>query len=255
MVIECTRGNTPSQPGFSWEEEIDRLAKSILETFDQGGSVLIPCFALGKMQEVLKVFHDLMEDHFLPRQTIYVSGLGQSYNEIYDDLAHHDPRVCPGFKLGKNLDLTVLNPKEAANMQLGKGRLMLVSSGMMTRHTMSYKMAQRMAHDERHSIFFVGYVDPDSPAGRVKAAKQGGRADFGGEVGEVHLQCNIDSFDLTSHCNREHMLDYVRRVHPQQVLLVHGETPGLDWFRQEINKHLPECKVTVPPSGETIQLG
>ena len=34
-------------------------------------------------------------------------------------------------------------------------------------------LAKRMIGDERQSIFFVGYADPDSPAGRLKKAKQG----------------------------------------------------------------------------------
>lgn len=255
LIMECTRGSTPSQPHSSWEEEIDRLAKSIQETYEKGGSVLIPCFALGKTQEVLKVLHDLIHNGLLPRQPIYISGLANSYNEIYDELAHIHPRVCPGFKLEKSMDLVVLEQRAAAKMQLGKGKLFLLSSGMMTPHTSSYKMAVKMAHDPKHSIFFVGYADPDSPAGKVKVAGQGGKADFGGEVGMMDLQCRVDSFDLTSHCNREHMLDYVMRVRPHQVLLVHGETNSLQWFEQEIKKQIPDCKVTIPPSGETIELG
>jgi predicted metal-dependent RNase len=198
--------------------------------------------------------HDLIRNELLPRQPIYISGLANSYNEIYDELANAHPRVCPGFKLEKNLDLIVLEQREVAKMALGKGKLLLLSSGMMTPHTTSYKMAVRMAHDPKHSIFFVGYVDPDSPAGKIKAAGHGGQADMGGDVRMLDLQCRIDSFDLTSHCNREHMLDYVMRVRPHQVLLVHGEMTSLQWFEQEIKKNIPECKVTIPPSGETIEL-
>ena len=254
MMIECTRGNTPSQPDFSWVKEIDRLAVSIQETYDQGGSVLIPCFALGKTQEVLKVLYDLMQQGLLHEQPIYISGLGHSYNEIYDDLANRHPRVCPGFKLEKNLELIVLEQREGLTMKLGRGRLMLISSGMMTPHTMSHNMAQRMMSEKRHSILFVGYVDPDSPAGKIKAAGQGGRADMGKNVGEMDIQCRVESFDLTSHCNREHMLDYVVRIRPPHVVLIHGELPSLQWFQRELKKHLPKTKVTIPPSGETLNL-
>jgi Cft2 family RNA processing exonuclease len=254
LAMECTRGSTISQPDFSWEGEIERLAVSIQETFKRGGSVLIPCFALGKTQEVLKVLYDLMEGQRIPEQPIFISGLGHAYNEIYDSLANNHPRVCPGFKLEKKLDLIVLEPKEAMHMSLGRSRIFLVSSGMMTPHTMSYRMATRIAADERHSIFFVGYVDPASPAGKVKAAGKGGRADMGGEVGEVDYHCNIESFDLTSHCNREHMLDYVLGVRPKTILLVHGEPSSLEWFKAELNQKLPESRVIIPTSGETIDL-
>jgi Cft2 family RNA processing exonuclease len=255
LVMECTRGNTPSQPTFSWDREIERLARSIQETFEKGGSVLIPCFALGKTQEVLKVLYDLMQEGVLQQQPIYISGLAHSYNEIYDELANQTPRVCPGFKLEKSLDLTVLERREGLTMKIGRGRLMVVSSGMMTSHTASYMLTQRMASDENHSIFFVGYVDPDSPAGKVKAAGSGRRADMGGDVGELDIRCRVESFDFTSHCNREHMLDYVNKVRPKNVLLVHGELASLEWFRQQINQSLPETKVIVPASGETLHIG
>ncbi len=252
MVIECTRGSTPSQPDFSWQREIERLALSIQETHRRGGSVLIPCFALGKTQEVLKILHDLMQDGTLREQPVYISGLGRSYTEIYDDLANRTSRVCPGFKLEKSLDLIVLEQKEGLTMKLGGGRLMLISSGMMTPRTMSYAMAQRILPGKQHSIFFVGYVDPETPAGKLKAGGQGALVNLGGDVGEIEVQCQVNSFDLTSHCNREHMLDYVVRIQPPHILLVHGEVSSLSWFQQELARLLPNSKVTIPPSGQTL---
>lgn len=254
IVIECTRGSTPSQPDFTWDREVQRLTVSIQETYANGGSVLIPCFALGKMQEVLKLFYDLMQQGLLPEQGIFISGLGRSYTEIYDDLAGHSPRVCPGFKIREKLQLEVLESQEARFMKIGRGRLMLISSGMMTPHTMSHTMAQRFVTEERHSIFFVGYVDPDSPAGKLKAAGRGGRADFGGDVGEIDIGCRVESFDLTSHCNREHMADYVARLSPRNVLLVHGDSSSLAWFQQELKSRLPNSRIIIPPSGETLRL-
>jgi len=255
MIIECTRGSMPPRPGVSWETEIERLAASIQETYAKGGSVLIPCFALGKTQEVLKILHDLMQEGSLPEQLIYISGLSRSYTEIYDELSRSHPRVCPGFKLEDNLNLTVLEQKEAMTMKLGRGRLMLISSGMMTPRTRSNLMAQRVAAEKQHSIFFVGYVDPDSPAGKVKAAGQGGRANMGGDAGEMEIRCQVESFEFTSHCSREHMLEYVTRIRPRNVVLVHGEPSSLNWFQKELTQQMPESKIIIPPSGETINLG
>lgn len=252
MLIECTRGNTPRT--HDWDYEMNRLANSILETYARGGSVLIPCFALGKTQEALKIIHDLIRQNVLPDQLVYIGGLASTYNEIYDELSNRAPRVCPGFKIENSLNTMVLEHKEALKMKLGRGRLMLLSSGMMTPRTMSYLMTQRMASDERHSIFFIGYVDPDSPAGKVQAAGQGGRADLGGDVGEVDLKCRVDRFNFSSHCERDDMIDYVLKIRPRNVLLTHGETASLEWFRNELSQRLPDSKIIIPPSGETIEL-
>lgn len=255
VVFECTRGSTPSTPDFSWDGEIERLAQSILKTFERGGSVLIPCFALGKTQEVLKVFYDLMQRRVFPDKPIYVSGLSASYTEIYDEIAKSHPRVCPGFRLEDKMSMIVLDQKEGKYMELeGRNKIMLISSGMMTPHTMSHALAVRMMPDARHSIFFVGYVDPDSPAGAVKKAGTGGVVDMGREIGAVDIKCEIGTFDFTSHCNREHMLDYLVRLAPKNLVLVHGEPSSLDWFKAQLSEKLPHSRVIIPPPGETVEL-
>ena len=44
---------------------------------------------------------------------------------------------------------------------------------MMTPKTLSNIFAQRVLGNPQHSIFFVGYADPESPAGILKTAKPG----------------------------------------------------------------------------------
>ncbi|MCC7519578.1 MAG: MBL fold metallo-hydrolase [Verrucomicrobiae bacterium] len=254
MVLECTRGNTQSQPDFSWDAEAARFARGIREVHEGGGSVLIPCFALGKTQEILKLFHDFIREGLLPKQRFYLGGLGAAYNEVYDDLAETLPRLCPRFRLRRDVMSRRLNPREAAATDLDGGQVFLVSSGMMTPGTSSHVLARRMVREARHAVFFVGYVDPESPAGRLKTAGQGGRADLGGDAGIADIRCRIESFDFTSHCNREHMADYVVRIAPPRVLLVHGDTPALEWMQRELQRRLPASRVLIPPVGEGFDL-
>ena len=255
MVIECTRGNTPSQTDFSWDGEAERFARGIREVHEAGGSVLIPCFALGKTQELMKLFYDLVREGRLPKQHLYIGGLGTAYNEIYDDLAESLPRLCPRFRLQRDLPWGTMNPRHAAALSLDGGQVFLVSSGMMTPGTPSHVLARRMVGVERHAIFFVGYVDPESPAGMIKAAGCGGHVDLGREAGTSDVKCRVESFDFTSHCNREHMIEYVERVRPPQVLLVHGDAPALEWMQRELQQRLPGSRILIPASGEAIPIG
>jgi Cft2 family RNA processing exonuclease len=52
IIVECTRGATPQPEGFTREQEELRFAEAIRKVFAQGGSVLVPVFALGKSQEL-----------------------------------------------------------------------------------------------------------------------------------------------------------------------------------------------------------
>src|SRR5262245_56040657 len=58
------------------------------------------------------------------------------------------------------------------------------------------------------AIFFVGYADPDTPGGRLKAAQPGETFIFSPSVGELMRRCEVDDFDLTAHANREDLMEF-----------------------------------------------
>src|ERR1043166_6520646 len=90
-------------------------------------------------------------------------------------------------------------------MKLNSRRIFVVTPGMMTEKTTAHELAVRMMRDPKHALFFVGYAHPDSPGGRLKAAKQGERFVFSPSAGEVTKNCQVDDFDLSAHANREEL--------------------------------------------------
>ncbi len=77
---------------------------------------------------------------------------------------------------------------------------------------------------------------------------------MGSDIGEMNVKCHVDSFDFTSHCNREHMLDYLVKIAPRNLVLVHGDPLSLEWFQTQLAQRLPHSKLIIPPSGETVEL-
>ena len=49
---------------------------------------------------------------------------------------------------------------------------------MMVEHTPSYLLASSLLRDERNSILFVGYCDPDTPGGQLLRSQPGEEFDF-----------------------------------------------------------------------------
>jgi Cft2 family RNA processing exonuclease len=111
-----------------------------------------------------------------------------------------------------------------------------------------------MVGDERQVIFFVGYTDPDTPGGRLRAAKHGETFLFSPSGGEITKLCEIEDFDLTAHANRDEMLDFVGEVEPRTVLLSHGEEESRNWFEQQIRARYPKIKVIQPKPGEMVEV-
>jgi Cft2 family RNA processing exonuclease len=253
LIMETTRGNKQVPPGFTRQAEMDRLAKAIDAVMQRKGCVLIPVFALGRTQEILAMLALEMRAGNLTRQPIFIGGLGRVFTEIYDLQSHRTHRQHQNLRLTEALNLVVLEKGQAQTMKLNGPKIFVVTAGMMSENTAAHDLAVRMGADERHSIFFVGYSDPDTPGGRLKAAKPGQTFVFSGSAGEVTRKCDVQEFDLTAHANREDLLDFVGQVEPRTILLGHGEVESKKWFEDQIRSRHPKMKVIQIEPGQTIE--
>jgi Cft2 family RNA processing exonuclease len=254
LIMETTRGNRSTPPGFTREAEVERLTDALRHVLARKGCVLIPTFALGRTQEILALLALLMRSGRLKNQPIYIGGLGRVFTEIYDIEAHRAHRQHQSLRLTEALNLVVLEKGQAENMKLTGGRLFVLTAGMMSEHTAAHDLALRMIGDERQAIFFVGYADPDTPGGRLKAAKHGQTFIFSGSGGEVTKRCEVQDFDLTAHANRDELLDFVGEVNPRVVLLGHGSADSREWFEEQIRARHPKIKVVQPAPGKTVEV-
>jgi len=254
LILETTRGNRELRPGFSRAGEIQRLRQAMERVFDRRGSVLIPAFALGRTQEVLALLAIMTREGSLQPQPIYIGGLGRVFTEIYDLEAHRTHRQYPNLQLHDALNLVVLDQRQVEDMKLVGGNLFVVTAGMMSEHTASHELALRMLEDERHAIFFVGYADPETPGGRLKASQPGEKFLLSPDAGEVTRQCELEDFDLTAHANRHDLLDFVGEVEPRVVLLSHGEEDSRQWFADQIRARHPKVKIIQAKPGEAIEV-
>jgi Cft2 family RNA processing exonuclease len=254
LIMETTRGNRALPPEGSRESEIERLTAAIQRALKRKGCVLIPAFALGRTQEILALLALLMRAGKLKPQPVYIGGLGRVFTEIYDLEAHRTHRQHTSLQLHEALELIVLEKGQAEKMKLGGGRLFVITAGMMSENTAAHDLAARMIGDERQSIFFVGYADPDTPGGRLKAAKPGETFVLSPGAGRVTRRCELQDFDLTAHAQREDLLDFVGQVSPRAILLGHGGDASRAWFEEQIRARHPKIKILQPQPAKTVSL-
>lgn len=253
LLMETTRGNRSTAPGFTREAEVERLTQAIQGALERQGCILIPTFALGRTQEILSLLALLMGEGRIRRQPVYIGGLGRVFTEIYDLESHRTHRQYPNLQLHEALNLIVLEYGQAEKIRLTGGRIFVMTAGMMSENTAAHTLALRMIGDEHQSIFFVGYTDPDTPGGRLRAAKPGQTFLFSSSGGEGTRRCHIEDFDLTAHANRDELLDFIEQVEPRAVLLGHGEDSSRAWFEQQIRSRYPKIQVFQPKPGQTIR--
>ena len=254
LIIETTRGDSPLPGGFERAAEERRLAQAIDQAFRAGGCVLIPVFALGKTQEVLGMLYKFRREKLLGEFPVYIGGLSVKITEIYDRRALTTRRVLPRLQLLEEVAPFVLNGQNIHDSPARAGRVYALSSGMMTPKTLSNIFARRVIENPTHSIFFVGYADPESPAGLIKAAKPGDLVTLDPDEPPQRLACQIQQFQFSAHASRESIIDYVKKLAPKKIVLVHGDVPAVEWTRAQLAAALPESEVIVPTPGVELEL-
>ena len=253
LIMETTRGNRVPTPGFTREKEIQRLTAAIQEVLSRRGSVLLPAFALGRTQELLAELALMMRAGQIPRQPVYIGGLGRVFTEICDQKAHLAARQWPDLQLTSELQAIVLEKEELESIKLGGGRIFLLTAGMLTECTPAHDLALRMMDDPRQAIFFVGYADPDTPGGRLKASRPGEPFLFSAGAGEVTRRCEMQEFDLTAHASRDALLDFAGRVSPRVILLGHGEPSSRQWFEEQLRARHPRVRIVQTAPGLVVE--
>ncbi|MDQ3624010.1 MAG: MBL fold metallo-hydrolase [Verrucomicrobiota bacterium] len=255
LIMETTRGDRATPEGWTRAGEEQRLAATIEDVFSKGGGVMMPLFALGKTQELLAMFYGFRRRGLLKTDCpIYIGGLSAKLTEVFDALAGQTPRHYAGLQLLDAVAPFVAAGQGASELPMKAGRIFAISSGMMTERTLSNSFARHVLSAREHALVFVGYADPDSPAGRILSAQPGDIVQLSPDLPPQKLNCRVEKFTFSGHASRESLRAYANRVAPKKIILVHGDAPSIEWFRESLSGDLPGTNVLTPTPGVPIEL-
>ena len=185
------------------------------------------------------MFYKFRREQLLPEFPIYIGGLSSKMTDIYDRRAHMSRRQLAPLQLMAEAAPFVLNGQTIHDTPARAGRIYALSSGMMTPKTLSNTFARRLLENPQHSIFFVGFADPESPAGILKTAKPGEMVTLDPDEPAQPLRCHIEQFQFSAHASRESIVQYVKKLAPKKIVLVHGDPAAVEWTRAQLAVELP----------------
>ena len=230
LVTETTRGLSVREPSRQRESEMLNLLEESSKTLSRGGSVLIPVFALGRMQEMLSVLDDAFKRNALPKVPVFCSGLGTDLVNHFHEISKNTNRVRFNRKVLRSLGARPLPRKLEPGREPPMQGIYLVSSGMLVEHTPSYVMASSMLGDDRNSILFVGYCDPSTPGGQLLQSEPGTPFEFNAYNHIEPIRAKIRQFDLSGHADRDQLVAYAEKLAPKNIFLHHGDPEAREWF-------------------------
>lgn len=251
LITETTYGATDSSELNNWDKEVERFSSSINKVINNGGSVLIPVFALGKLQEILATIWLLMQRNKISSVDIYTGGIGNKINRIYD---------YNRYVVNRNEKELILSDIPQKNLNELKDfddlfkfpSIVLASSGMMVESTNSFMLAKRWLHKKDSAIFTVGYMDPSTPGSIISKARKGDKIQLTEMDRKVEVKCDIKNFRFSAHSKREELVSLVKILGPDKVILIHGDKDAIDWVGASIIKKFPGKKVFAAVNYRTI---
>jgi len=218
--------------------------------------VLVPAFALGRTQEILNIVARLQDSGMVPEVPVLASGLGRAVYEVYDrfrDYLSPNAVLQPLTRFGRVGDVW---DRDVTLDLLSDPHIIVATSGMMIENTPSALIAEEMVRpngkDKPHGIFFVGYVDPDTLGYKLLHAPKDSALSFG--VGRPRVKIGLDNirhFHFSAHAPRKGLRDVIARLHPRNVVYVHGDPEAIEWLSEATANGSRKYS---PVIGETISL-
>jgi metallo-beta-lactamase family protein len=256
VVLESTYGDRVHEDRKSRRERLRAVVERALE---DGGTVIIPAFSIGRTQELLYEFEDILHRQrqkpgrnaarwaALP---IYLdSPLASRFTTLYRELqpfwdAEAKARVRAGREPLSYEQLVAIDTHEAhlANVRRlarsGEPAIVIAASGMCAGgRVVNYLKA--MLGDARHNVLFVGYQARGTPGNAIQThGPRGGHVDLDGE--RIAIRAGIHTLSgYSAHADRDDLTRFVTRMRhlPSEVRLVHGE----DAVREAFAAHLRQA--------------
>jgi Cft2 family RNA processing exonuclease len=252
LVLESTYGSR-LHPNRQAEEQ--RLAQAVAQGLARGGHTLIPCFGLGRGQEILLLLQAAQEQGQIPEFPIYVDGLVRRVCTTYQLLPEFlTPRLQRQIRkgylpfTGPNITF-VRDEKERERILAGPPACILSSSGMLTGGPSAW-YAARLAPNPNASILITGYQDEEAPGKKLLdlAEHKQNTLELGGH--QVQVQCTVAKYSLSAHADGSELATYASSLSPRQVALVHGDEEA----RLALRGLLTGTEVLLPTNGTSMRI-
>jgi len=252
LVLESTYG-ARLHPNRQAEEL--RLAQAVTDGLSRGGHVLIPCFGLGRGQEVLLLLHAAQEKGQIPEFPIFVDGLVRRVCSTYLLLPEAlspvlQRQIRKGYLPFSGPNVTfVRDERDRKRILSGPPACILSSSGMLTGGPSAW-YATQLAPQAEASILITGYQDEESPGKRLLdlAEQKSSTLDLAGTT--IEVSCQVAKYSLSAHADGGELAGYAAALKPKHVALVHGDEDA----RTALRTLLVGTEVMLPANGSTIRL-
>ena len=266
LVMESTYG---SRLHMRNDNKAEDFLNIVSETLDNGGTVVIPSFAVGRTQEILyeiDKLKDIRKDEefrrkykTLMRVPVYVdSPLAISATEVFkENMDLFDEDTQKEISKGENplefpgLKFTMTADESKALNEDPTPSIIISASGMCDVGRIKHHLKHNL-WNPKSTILFVGYQAPGTLGYNiVNGAK---KVKIFGE--EIAVNARIEYIEgYSGHADQEGLMNFIYSFieKPKHIFLVHGEKESQEVLKNKIEEET-SLPVTIADFGETYDL-
>ena len=259
VVMESTYGDRVHGENTDY---LEALAEVLSSTFDRGGNVVIPAFAVGRAQEMLYLFREIKEKRLVPKHPdfkVYMdSPMAIEATGVFqqDSLECFDEETASLIRSGVNplffpgLRTAVTAEESKAINDDPEPKVILSSSGMCDGGRVKHHLKHNLWRGSS-TVLFVGYQSVGT-LGRaiLDGAKE---VEIFGET--IHVGARVAWLEgVSGHADSEGLLRWIGAVRGvRRVFVVHGEDGVTDIFASRL-KAEKGLEAAAPYPGEKWDL-
>jgi metallo-beta-lactamase family protein len=243
VLVESTYGDRDHPT----DDQGNELAVVIRETAARGGKVLIPAFAIGRVEELLYWIRRLERERRIPVLPVYVdSPMASEALRFYTQRVHElDPEMQPSSKPGAHDVSTfatarfqvIASPQQSKELTASrKPGIVISSSGMATGGRVLHHLAAALP-DSRNTVLLVGF-QAEGTRGRQLLE---GATEVRIHGMPVPVRARVAKLNqMSGHADRGEIVRWLRTLPapPQRLFLVHGEPAPMDALKATIKREL-----------------
>ena len=260
VVIESTYGDRlhGERPDY-----LGQLAKVLQQTFDRGGNVVIPSFAIGRTQELLYLLRTIKEQGLIhghegfpvyvdsplavEATRIYACGMTDYYDTEMLELLEKgiDPILFHDLRLSVTSDESKLINADKVP------KVILSASGMCEAGRIRHHLKHNLWRPES-TILFVGYQAEGTIGRKLQDGADTVRL-FGEEI---TVRARIDAMaGISGHADRDMLLRWLCNMDkkPEHIFINHGDDTVCESFAALVKEKL-DTLTTAPYSGDGYDL-
>jgi metallo-beta-lactamase family protein len=238
LLVESTYGNRTHEP----DDDGASLAEVIVRTQERGGRLVIPSFAIGRVEELLYWLQRLEKEARIPSLPTYVDSPMAAdaigfYSSRPDEL---DPEMRPLHR-GPMFDTrrlhVIKDTEESKALTRSSGPAIIISSSGMATGGRVLHHLKHLLPDARNTVLFVGF---QAAGTRGRLLVDGAKTvKIHGEVIPVEARV-VRNDQMSAHADRDEILRWLRGFSrpPAQTFLVHGEPDAMGALATTIRQDL-----------------